>query len=322
MQLILPPISFPAKPIDSRSSKPGDCHPWDSACRPSPMPGDDHPQASSSCDACESDAAALIRAMFGLEDEDAPPSAPPRTMAPAIELDLAPRRIVLITGPSGVGKSTLLRHIARQVESRAPNMSEPRSRAGICGGAGIPGGAGVPPAIGPNGPSARNTPRIITVDHHPPDQSARVIDTFIQPDPPDFDQLTTQLNRVLQTLSRAGLAEPRLWLQPVRTLSDGQRHRLHIARAMHAATGSGPDIFSGAGVPPAIRPQGRSAIDQHTLILADEFANNLDPLTARLISRNVRRWINQSPQTTFIAATTRTDLHASLKPDQTIELEL
>jgi len=119
-----------------------------------------------------------------------------------------------------------------------------------------------------------------------------------------FDDLP--LDRVLALLSLAGLNDAFVMLRKPSELSDGQRYRLRLARAMNLAGPDTPD-----------------APDHSiTLVLADEFGATLDRLTAAVIARNIRKWTKRNRHVCFVAATTHDDLLESLEPDVLIEKHL
>ncbi len=110
------------------------------------------------------------------------------------------------------------------------------------------------------------------------------------------------LDQTLRLLSLAGLNDAFVMLRCPSQLSDGQRYRLRLAQAM-------------AMVETDVLPQ------VQWVILADEFCATLDRVTAKVIARNVRKWVNATG-VCFIAATTHDDLLESLDPDTLIEKHL
>lgn len=128
--------------------------------------------------------------------------------------------------------------------------------------------------------------------------SLNVIRMHALPPPPQvplIDAVGSTLQQATSLLSLAGLGEAFVMLRQPSELSDGQRHRLSIARAMELAQ----------------RDHDRPAV-----ILADEFGATLDRLTAQILAHNIRRWIDRPPSRhTFIAATTHDDLLEALQPD-------
>ena len=105
----------------------------------------------------------------------------------------------------------------------------------------------------------------------------------------------------LEWLARFGLGEVWCYLSPASRLSAGQRFRLRLAIAVHRAT----EI--------AARQNG-------AIVLADEFANSLDRVTARIVSRNLRRALTGSP-IAAILATAHEDLEPALAPDSIIHCD-
>lgn len=104
----------------------------------------------------------------------------------------------------------------------------------------------------------------------------------------DFD---VDLDRTLEHLSHAGLAEAFLFLRSFDQLSDGQRYRARLAKA----------LASGAA-----------------WVVADEFCANLDRPLARVIAYNVRR-VADRYRTGFLLATTHRDFVEDLRPDVWVE---
>jgi len=194
-----------------------------------------------------------VAAMFGLGVDQT------RTLnlVPPTTLALAPGKLLLVTGASGGGKTTLLRLIAEQARR---------------------------------------------------DDHTRLLD-FDALDTGDDDQPLVEaiggtLEQATRWLALAGLNDAFVMLRRPKELSDGQRYRFRLARAI-ATTET---------------PQANPATAMH-LILADEFAATLDRPTAKVIARNVRKWVSRSagqrnaPAVCFIAATTHDDLLEPLNPD-------
>jgi ABC-type lipoprotein export system ATPase subunit/GNAT superfamily N-acetyltransferase len=176
------------------------------------------------------------------------------TIVPPCEIPLPfPHHgIVLITGPSGGGKSTIL----RLIEHRCRDFSR----------------------------------RVINLDQLPPAVDAPLVD-IIAANSTSADALA----EATRTLSIAGLGDAFVMLRRPSELSDGQRFRLKLARAMQLADAS----------------------DDAAIILADEFGATLDRPTAKIIAVNLQRWISRHAKRshTFVCATTHDDLLESLKPD-------
>lgn len=110
-----------------------------------------------------------------------------------------------------------------------------------------------------------------------------------------FDLLDKDIDARASTLASAGLAEPRLWAMPAGMLSAGEQSRLRLAITMHHA-------HSG-----------------QTLI-ADEFASNLDRMSAHALCRIVNRWAT-TLGVRFVAASAHEDLESMLAPDLVIDAQ-
>ncbi len=152
-----------------------------------------------------------------------------------------------------------------------------------------PSGAGKSTLLRATVEVARHSSCVIDDGALPPlDPQAAVIESF-----------PGELPRVLSTLSRAGLAEARLLARPIATLSVGQRARLMLAHSIHRAMQSADE-----------HP------DRPILIIIDEFLAALDRLTARVIARGLRRWLDRtSASITCVLATAHDDLAAALQPE-------
>lgn len=99
----------------------------------------------------------------------------------------------------------------------------------------------------------------------------------------------------LATLSRCGLAEAGALITPAGRLSGGQRYRLALARALHAA-----------------RRRRTGA-----LVIADEFAASLDAATGETLCRRVRKLVTGSGLA-LLVATPRAELLEALGADQVV----
>jgi ABC-type ATPase with predicted acetyltransferase domain len=107
------------------------------------------------------------------------------------------------------------------------------------------------------------------------------------------DVLPGALPDRLRLLAQCGLAEARVLAGPVRALSEGERHRLLLARAVAHAEGR--------------------------VIIVDRFLEGLDRLTAWLVALQVRRLVSQR-SLLLVAATAYADLGPALQPDHTLVL--
>lgn len=163
---------------------------------------------------------------------------------------LAPGRMVLVTGPSGAGKTCLLRQLADRIGPRA----------------------------------------ITSDDLHLSDRP--VIDCLHE----------LSIEDALHLLARFGLGEPRTYLLLPHQLSCGERFRLKLAMAFSRASRVGR-----ANAP--------------AVLIADEFATQLDRVTARIIARNLRRAIDGHATLCAVVATCHEDLSGALRPDQSVQCD-
>jgi len=119
-----------------------------------------------------------------------------------------------------------------------------------------------------------------------------------QDDRPIIEQIGQTLEEATLILSLAGLADAFVMLRRPSELSDGQRYRFGLARLIERATHA--DELA------------------EIVVLADEFGATLDRLTASVVARHVRMWVDRSPRVCVIAATTHEDLINALDPDVVI----
>jgi ABC-type lipoprotein export system ATPase subunit len=97
----------------------------------------------------------------------------------------------------------------------------------------------------------------------------------------------------LFALNVSGLAEAHLYVKRFRELSNGQRYRAMVARL----------VASNASV-----------------WIADEFCATLDPVTANIVSRNLRRCAKRSNATAILAAANWSEFIGELRPDKVVHL--
>lgn len=114
---------------------------------------------------------------------------------------------------------------------------------------------------------------------------------------PLIDQLGSTLEEAARFLAIAGLADAFVMLRSPLQLSDGQRYRFRLAQLIDRLHRRDP-----AGTRPM------------TVVLADEFGATLDRMTAMVVARNIRRWVDGAA-VCFVCATTHEDLLEPLDPD-------
>lgn len=108
---------------------------------------------------------------------------------------------------------------------------------------------------------------------------------------------TGDVETALSILSACALGEPRLWIRPYVALSDGERFRARLARAIGLQLG-------------------RSATGP---LLCDEFAALLHRRAARAVSHNLRKLVSRRNRCAVVA-TSNEDVAADLAPDVIVRL--
>lgn len=98
---------------------------------------------------------------------------------------------------------------------------------------------------------------------------------------------------VLYALNVSGLAEAHLYVKRFSELSNGQRYRAMVAKLI----ASGADVW-----------------------IADEFCATLDPITANIVSRNLRRCAKDLGVTVILAAANWSEFINELTPDTVVHL--
>ncbi len=152
------------------------------------------------------------------------------------DIKLSPGQIAYITGPSGSGKSVLLREFFNSFSS---------------------------------------------------DKKINIEDIPLPDDKTCVDCFETEFLDTLRTLSCAGLTDVFCVLNSPANLSEGQKYRYRIAKAI-----AGDKQF----------------------IFADEFCSNLDRVTAAIIGFNLRKFAAASGKI-FVLASSHDDLLCDLQPD-------
>lgn len=110
-------------------------------------------------------------------------------------------------------------------------------------------------------------------------------------DKPLIDQIGSNLQEALTTLSIAGLNDAYLFIRKPQELSDGQKYRFRLAKLIESKA---------------------------QVWFADEFLAVLDRTTAKVISYNLQR-IARKVNATVIVATTHNDMVEDLNPNITID---
>jgi len=188
-----------------------------------------------------SPSAADVALRFGLADPESK-----TVILPHAKVSLGPGRLILLTGPSGSGKSSALSQIERQF------------------------------------PDACIVQRIT-----------------LSPESAILDGLASWLpcGQVAALLTACGLGEPRLWIHPFDALSDGEKFRARLARAV------------------ALRERTSRAAP----ILCDEFCSLLHRRVARAVSYSLRKLVTRR-KLSVVVACSQLDLIDDLQPDAVVRL--
>ncbi|MEX0716510.1 MAG: ATP-binding cassette domain-containing protein [Planctomycetaceae bacterium] len=231
-------------------------------------------------------AASIVMDHFGIGFETGR-----HVIAEDLELPIQPGDVVLFTGESGSGKTSLMRAAAAELERTAGWLGSKRSEA---------------PSDAPAAPSSLGAirranlhemaPRSRRIDpSHPVEPSAVLdIDTLDLGPSILVESLGLPPGEAMGLLSRCGLGEARLMLRTPAELSDGQRYRFRLALALSQ------------------RPE---------WIVADEFTATLDRTLARIIAANIRRAADRTG-IGFLLATTHADILDDLVPDLHVQCAL
>ena len=213
-------------------------------------------------------------------------------------------KTLFMTPPPPVARSTRAKWIARsfgltlpdKVE-RADNTSQSIDQMTIASLVPAPGeivlitgpsGAGKSSLLRAIRSLTRGAVHWIDLDRTHPRRERAIVDLFGR----------TPLTRVLEMLSRVGLAEVWTYLRKPRELSEGQRWRLRLALALARTRRSTRSTIS---------TQSRS------VLVCDEFAALLDRVTAAIVARTLRRAV--SGNKSALVATSHEDLIRALDPN-------
>ncbi len=147
------------------------------------------------------------------------------------------------------------------------------------------------------GPSGSGKTRLLS-DLAKRHRSARLVQTIPFPDDVcvlDAVAPAAEIARAMGLLTACGLGEPALWLRRFDELSDGERFRARLARAVSLCRS---------------RPK---------LLLCDNFAEPLHERLAIAMAHNLRKLVTRSGLAAVVAGT-REDIITALRPDRIVRL--
>lgn len=127
----------------------------------------------------------------------------------------------------------------------------------------------------------------------------------------------------LEILTACGLGEPRLWLRRPCDLSDGERFRAALARAIGHALGRAAHAFGRAASSGPVEAQHAAQRNASrppiSPILCDEFTALLHRRLARAVAHNLRKLVTRRGLV-FVAAGAHEDILEDLQPDLIVRL--
>jgi len=126
---------------------------------------------------------------------------------------------------------------------------------------------------------------------------------------------SSSIEGALSHLSRVGLAEAHCYLLPPRHLSDGQRWRLRLALALCDLSKDQDRGGMGNCIQLPVSSRHPSCL------LCDEFTSLLDPITACVVARVLRRAVTPESNLCAILACSRTDILRAVNPDLIIQCD-
>jgi len=172
-------------------------------------------------------------------------------------LTIDPGEVVLITGASGSGKSTIIQLLSQDIDKLREHMDITGSLKGLN-----------------------------------PQTTAYLTETF-DDTIPLVDQVGSTVTDAIRILNNIGLAEAHLYVKRPSQISDGQRYRFAVAMLCDS---------------------------NKPIWVADEFASTLDPLTAAIVAKGIRKLSYKSGVTLVVAAPHYKHFVDSLIPNKLIKL--
>ena len=168
-----------------------------------------------------------------------------------------PGEVVLVTGASGSGKSTVLKLMTKGISDLRAIMDINGEMDGI------------------------EPKDVVQLTTSWDDQS------------PLIDQVGSSVKEAIEILNSVGLAEAHLYVKKPHQISDGQRYRFAVAVLCDSSK---------------------------SVWVADEFASSLDPLTAAIVGKGVRKRAYSSGATLVVAAPHASHFVESLVPNKIVTL--
>ncbi|MFL6209806.1 MAG: GNAT family N-acetyltransferase [Pyrinomonadaceae bacterium] len=136
--------------------------------------------------------------------------------------------------------------------------------------------------------------KISGIVHRPSQKEIGVLSSDWSSRLPLVNQIGGSLEESIAILNSVGLAEAHLYLKTPKQISEGQRYRFSIARLCYA---------------------------RKPVWIADEFASTLDPYTAAVVAKGLRKQAARAGATLIVAAPHINNFVSSLAPTQLIILK-
>ena len=243
-------------------------------------------------------------------------------------VELRAGQIVYITGPSGSGKSVLLRElmdICRGNPCGCPPVGAGFKSAHCIDLDSV--GVGLAPARSPEG-ARYGSPGRSPGFSAQKEQALKGRDNVIDLNAIDLcndraviDCIDGNFIDALRTLSIAGLSDVFAVLNRPAYLSEGQKYRFRLAKTLSLVGGMARSEHSERGHGAFSNQQQVPSNKQPRIIFADEFCSNLDRITAAVIAYQIRKFATWH-KVAFVLASSHEDILVDLRPDVIIAKQL